>query len=142
MEDEQYNKIILLRRIILFTVIVLLIVWFVFFIRLSLKVDNNVVDSNYDKNVNMMEDAAKKYFTNDVLKDNKMISLKKMYELNLIEKLKTSDGIDCIDIASFAKVTVLEDKYKLDVVLVCGNNDKTKTTFYDLSCGLSCEKIG
>ena len=139
MDDLQYNKMSFFRKIIIVTVFVLLILWFIFFIRIGSRLDDNVVDSNYDKNISLMEDVARKYFTEDVLKEDTFISLKEMYRLELINVLKTSDGKKCVDIASFAKVKVLEYKYQLDVVLVCGDNNKTKTSYYDLSCGLSCD---
>lgn len=132
MDDNQLSKMKLLRKIIIITIIVLLVLWFIFFMRLSLKVNNNIDDTNYDKNMALMEKAAKEYFTKDVIKEDKLISLKEMYKLGLIEELKTSYNKKCIDIASFAKISEIDNKYKLDITLVCGNNNKTKTIYYNL----------
>lgn len=133
MEEKLYSKINFFKKVIIITIIVLLILLFVFFMRMSIKTNNEVVDTNYDKNVELMEKAAKNYFTEDVIESDNLISLKKMYELGLIDKLKTSYKEECVDIASYAKITKLEDKYQLDVLLVCGNNSQTKTTYYNLS---------
>lgn len=132
MDDLQYRRMNIFRKIIFVTVIVLLILLFIFFMRLGIRV-NDVVDTDYDKNVSLMEEAARKYFTKDVIESDNMISLKKMYDLNLISELKTSDGESCIDIASFAKIKKVDDKYQLDIVLVCGNNNKKKSVVYEIS---------
>lgn len=133
MDDLQYRRMNLFRKIIVFTVIVLLILWFIFFMRLGIRVNDDVIDTNYDKNVNLMEKAARKYFTKDVIEEDNIISLKKMYELKLLGELKTSYGEKCIDIASFAKIKNVDDRYQLDIVLVCGNSNKKKSIYYDIS---------
>ena len=130
MDNLQYDKMSFLRKMILITVFVLLILWFIFFMRLGVRFNNSIVDNDYDKNVLLMEKAAKKYFTKDVIKDDKFISLKKMYDLKLLDEFKTSYGESCIDIASFVKIEEFHDKYKMDIILVCGDNNKTKTVYY------------
>ena len=130
MDNLQYDKMSFLRKMILITVFVLLILWFIFFMRLGVRFNNSIVDNDCDKNVLLMEKAAKKYFTKDVIKDDKFISLKKMYDLKLLDELKTSYGESCIDIASFVKIEEFHDKYKMDIILVCGDNNKTKTVYY------------
>ena len=123
----------IVRQTEITSIIMLLILWFIFFMRLGIRVNDDVIDTNYDKNVNLMEKAARKYFTKDVIEKDNMISLKKMYELKLIGELKTSYGEKCIDIASFAKIKNVDDRYQLDIVLVCGNNNKKKSIYYDIS---------
>lgn len=141
MNDIQYRRMRLFRKIVIITVLVLLILWFIFFMRLGFRVKDNQKDDNFDNNIALMELAARVYFDKDINKKDKIISLKKMYELNLLDKLKTSFGKECYDMVSFAKVIELEKKYQLDISLVCGNDNKTKTTFYDLNCGFGCKEM-
>lgn len=130
-----------IRTIIMITVVILLIIWTILFFYMTNKEKNKVlVDNNYDKNQKLMQQVARKYFTDDVLDNNiTIISLKSMYEKELIDKLETSYKKECVDLASYAKVSKLDDKYKLDIVLVCGDNNETLTSYYDLECGLNCD---
>ena len=122
--DGQYEKMSLIRKIVLITVFVLLVLCFIFFLRLSFK-PNSKIDKNYNKNLDLMKEAAVNYFTKETFKENSIISLKKMYELNLIKELKTSYGDKCIDIASFAQIKENEEEYLLEVTLICGDKSET-----------------
>ncbi len=141
MNDIQYRRMQVFRKIVIITVLVLLVIWFIFFMRLGIRMNDKQKDNSLNNNVAIMEQAARVYFDNHIEQNEKIISLKKMYELNLLDKLKTSFGKECYDMVSFAKVIELDKKYQLDVLLVCGNDDKTKTTFYDLNCGFGCKEI-
>ena len=141
--DNEYKKMIIIRKIIITIVIVLLILWLIFFINIS---KNNYKeekkDEKYYDNIILLQNSARYYFTNEViLSGDTIISLKKLYEKGFIEKLTTSNGDECIDIDSFALVKQVDDKYQLDVVLVCGYNNTKVTSYYDVECGLSCDEI-
>lgn len=136
-EDREYRRMVIIRKTVMVIVIVLLILWLVFFINVSknsTKTDN--VDKKYDDNMNLFKEAAVKYFTTN---EKTIVSLKELYEKELIEKLTTTDEEECVDIASYALLKELEDKYQLDVVLVCGDYNTKITSYYDLGCGLICE---
>ena len=141
MNDIQYRRMRVFRKVVIITVLVLLVIWFIFFMRLGIRMNDKQKDTNFNNNVAIMELAAREYFDSHIDQNKKIISLKKMYELNLLDKLKTSFGKECYDMVSFAKVIELDKKYQLDILLVCGNDDKTKTTFYDLNCGFGCKEM-
>lgn len=141
MNDIQYSRMRIFRKIVIITVLVLLVIWFIFFMRLGFRLKGQQKDDNFDDNVKLMELAARVYFDSNLNEKNNIISLKKMYDLNLLDKLKTNLGKECYDMVSFAKVIELEKKYQLDILLVCDNNDKTKTTFYDINCGFGCKEM-
>ena len=142
-EELRFVKMQKIRKIVMIVVICLLLVWIIIFLYITFTEDNSPkVDTNYENNQKLMEEAVRNYYHDDMLENNTMvISLKKMYDNNLIDKLETSYHEECIDMASYARVRKLEDKYQLDVVLVCGNNHKTLTSYYDLECGLTCPAI-
>lgn len=130
LNDLQFDKINTIRKIIMITVIILLGVWLVFFIKL-IQEDSNILesDTNYDKNVENIKNVAIKYFKEN--EDKNIISLKSMYQNKLIDTIKTSNNKECVDIASFAKLEKQEEKYKLEVILVCDNISKTTTSYYN-----------
>lgn len=141
--DNEYKKIIIIRKVIITIVIVLLILWLIFFINISKNsFEKDNTDEKYDDNIILLQNSARSYFTNEKIANGDIIvSLKKLYEKGLIEKLTTSNGDECIDIDSFALVKQVDDKYQLDVVLVCGYNNTKITSYYDVECGLSCDEI-
>ena len=133
-EERQYRKMSLIRTIIIITVVVLLVLWFIFFLKLSFKPEEKK-DTSYNNNLSLMKEAAKNYFTEEVIKEDKMISLKEMYELKLLNTLKTNNDEECVDFASYAQIKENDTGYQLQVTLVCGDNNQTVIENIDLNKG-------
>ena len=143
-DDEiKFEKLQKIKKIVMIAVICLLVVWIIVFLYITFTDnDSSEVDTKYEENQKMMQEAIRGYYHDDMLEDNTMvISLKRMYDNSLIDVLKTSYDEECIDMASYARVKKLSDMYQLDVVLVCGNRHETLTSYYDLECGLTCDPI-
>ena len=100
-EELRFEKMQKIRKIVMIVVICLLLVWIIIFLYITFTEDNSPkVDTNYENNQKLMEEAVRNYYHDDMLENNTMvISLKKMYDNNLIDKLETSYHEECIDMA-------------------------------------------
>ena len=84
-------------------------------------------DEIFAKNIERMKDSAVGYFTNERMPqkvgDTKKLTLKKMYELHLILKLKDKNGKACDETKSYVEMTKYDDEYRLKVNLSCGTDE-------------------
>lgn len=143
--EENFERIQQIKTRVMIAIAVFLVICVFIFLFITIKdrnKDKELVDNNYEENQKKIQQVIRDNFADDLLEDNVfIISLKSMYENGVLDKLETSYKEECIDFASYAKVTKLEDKYQLDIVLVCGEKSETLTSYYDLECGLSCDEI-
>ena len=142
-EDFEYKRIVLIRRIIIGAVIgiIFLLLFLIFSLSTNSSKKRNA-SAKIDNNLEEMKEVARNYFTNDMLKEGKkVISLKAMYDNNLINKLTDINGEECVDIASYALVKTIDDEYQLEVVIVCGDKTAKMISKYEAECGLGCEEL-
>ena len=103
-------------------------------------------DEIFANNVSRMKDAAIGYFTNERMPkkigESKKLTLKEMYDLHLVLKMKDKDGKACDAKKSYVEMTKYEDEYRLKVNLSCGDIEDYIIVYlgcYDYCDGL-CEK--
>ena len=81
-----------------------------------------------------MQETAKNYFANDLpeeVGDSVQMTLKEMYELDLIDKL-TYEGVACDKDDSYILITKINDtEYKVKSNLVCGDSEDNITEKVD-----------
>ena len=115
----------LLIKLGILLVVVFLIIWI---ISLFNKKEENV--SNFGVNLQAMRDAATEYFTGSRLpseiNDSKKITLKEMFDRNLLVEFQDEEGNSCDTANSYAEATKLtETNYRIEVKLVCDHDSDT-----------------
>ena len=84
-------------------------------------------DEIFARNVERMKDAAIGYFTNERMPskvgESKKLTLKEMYDLHLVLKLKDKDGNPCDETKSYVEMTKYDNEYRLKVNLSCGEDE-------------------
>ena len=115
----------LLIKLGVLLVVVFLVIWIV---SLFSKKDEN--NSNFGVNLQSMRDAATEYFTGSRLprgvNDSKKITLKEMFDRNLLVKFQDENGDSCDTVNSYAEATKLdEENYRIEVKLICNNDSDT-----------------
>lgn len=84
-------------------------------------------DEIFANNVLRMKDAAISYFTNERMPkkvgETKKLTLKEMYDLHLVLKMKDKDGKACSVTKSYVEMTKYTEEYRLKVNLSCGNQE-------------------
>ena len=74
-----------------------------------------------------MKDAAIGYFTDErmpqVVGQSKKLTLKEMYDLHLVLKMKDKDGKPCSTTKSYVEMTKYTEEYRLKVNLSCGKQE-------------------
>lgn len=115
----------LLIKLGILLVVVFLIIWI---ISLFNKKEENV--SNFWVNLQAMRDAATEYFTGSRLpseiNDSKKITLKEMFDRNLLVEFQDEEGNSCDTANSYAEATKLtETNYRIEVKLVCDHDSDT-----------------
>ncbi len=125
--------------------VILIIAIFCLLVFLGYKLFNknqgNTKNQTFINNIESMKDAAKSYFTTDMLPskvgDSKTLTLDEMLEEKLLIEFADENGKSCDNDKSYVKVTKnSNDKYSLKVKLVCG-----KTTDYiidTIGCNSTC----
>ena len=81
----------------------------------------------FANNVERMKDAAISYYTTERLPknvgDSKKLTLREMYDLHLVLKMRDKDGKECDVEKSYVKITKYEEEYRLKVNLSCGSDE-------------------
>lgn len=84
-------------------------------------------DEIFANNVARMKEAAVGYFTNErmpeTVNDSKKLTLREMYDLHLVLKIKDKNGNLCDSQKSYVEMTKYENEYRLKVNLSCGNQE-------------------
>ena len=84
-------------------------------------------DEIFANNVARMKDAAIGYFTNErmpkTVGETKRLTLKEMYDLHLVLKMKDKDGKECDVNRSYVEMTKYTEEYRLKVNLSCGDQE-------------------
>ena len=84
-------------------------------------------DEVFANNIARMKDAAIGYFTNERLPkkigETKKLTLKEMYDLHLVLKMKDIDGNECHTTKSYVEITKYDEEYRLKVNLSCGDQE-------------------
>lgn len=131
MYEDKSRKVIeidwksLLIKLGILLVVVFLVIWIV---SLFGKKDENA--SNFGVNLQSMREAATEYFTGSRLpsgvNDSKKITLKEMFDRNLLVEFQDENGNSCDTANSYAEATKLdEENYRIEVRLVCDNDSDT-----------------
>ena len=104
-------------------------------------------DEIFANNIARMKDAAIGYFTNERMPqkvgESKKLTLREMYDLHLVLKMKDKDGNACDVEKSYVQMTKFEDEYQLKVNLSCGDQEDYIIVYlgcYDYCNGGICEK--
>lgn len=123
-EDISWGKLFL--KVILIFCIILFVFWL--FSKLFLnRTSKKETEKIFDNNLNQMFEVASDYFSDDdkLPSDGKrsVLTLKQMYEKDLIKKLKVGKTTcSTKEKSSYAKVSNKEGKYTLTVLLTCGSD--------------------
>ena len=84
-------------------------------------------DEVFANNVARMKDAAIGYYTNERMPqkvgETKKLTLREMYDLHLVLKMKDIDGNECNETKSYVEMTKYDEEYRLKVNLSCGNQE-------------------
>ena len=84
-------------------------------------------DEIFANNISRMKDAAIGYFTNERLPktagESKKLTLKEMYDLHLVLKMKDKKGKACDVKKSYVEMTKYTEEYRLKVNLKCGDQE-------------------
>ena len=145
-----------------FFLTILLVLLFVFLMLwlFPTKWDVKNLQSNYDierlsvlydeifaNNVARMKDAAIGYFTNERMPqkvgESKKLTLREMYELHLVLKMKDKNGNACHVEKSYVQMTKFDEEYQLKVNLSCGDQEDYIIVYlgcYNYCNGGICEK--
>ena len=117
-------KSLLIKLAILF-VVLFLILWII-----SLFNHDDVKESNFKANLELMTNAATEYFTGSRLPqevdDEERITLGEMFERNLLVEFQDENGNSCNLEDSYAEASMISNGvYRLEVRLVCDNESDT-----------------
>lgn len=84
-------------------------------------------DEVFANNVGRMKEAAIGYFTNErmpkVVGETKKLTLREMYDLHLVLKMKDKNGKYCSETKSYVEMTKYDEEYRLKVNLSCGEDE-------------------
>lgn len=104
-------------------------------------------DEIFANNVSRMKDAAIGYFTNErmpqTVGESKKLTLREMYDLHLVLKMKDKDGKECDSTKSYVEMTKYTEEYRLKVNLSCGDIEDYIIVYlgcYNYCSGGICEK--
>ena len=140
MENYERNRILrnFILKVILVIVIALLLVWAIPKIITGVKtrkeksINTKKEVEVFKTNLKNMEEAGKEYFTYEnlphIVGDKKVITLRKMYELNLISELTTNTGKRCDSDKSYIEVTNKENEYSMKTNLYCDHKEDSTLT--------------
>ena len=105
-------------------------------------------DEIFANNVERMKDAAIGYFTNErmpqTVGETKKLTLREMYDLHLVLKMKDKDGNPCDTEKSYVEMTKFTEEYRLKVNLSCGDQEDYIIVYlgcYNYCSGGICEKV-
>ena len=110
--------------VIIIIVIIDILSLFLLFIFNQNKQNHSVIDLI---NMNLFSDAALNYL--ELPEKEVMLTLKTMYEEDLILPLVDSKNNECNELASYVKISKKDEKYKVDSVLICGLNTYNYTHY-------------
>lgn len=110
--------------VIIIIVIIDILSLFLLFIFNQNKQNHSVVDLI---NINLFSDTALNYL--ELPEKEVMLTLKTMYEEDLILPLVDSKNNECNELASYVKISKKDEKYKVDSVLICGLNTYNYTHY-------------
>lgn len=110
--------------VIIIIVIIDILSLFLLFIFNQNKQNHSVVDLI---NMNLFSDTALNYL--ELPEKEVMLTLKTMYEEDLILPLVDSKNNECNELASYVKISKKDEKYKVDSVLICGLNTYNYTHY-------------
>ena len=118
MKNRNGRILNILLTIIALFIIVFAIIW------ISKRGQNNEnYDAIFNENINNMQEIAKDYFTGSLpteIGGTNLVSLKEMYELDLIGKL-TYGKTSCDEDSSYISITkTTSDEFKVKSNLICG----------------------
>ena len=140
-ENRSFSWTGLFIKIILVIIFIIFTVWL---LSLSTKDISNsldvLTDNVFSDNIEKMKKVGKEYYTKEKLplKDGeiKNITLKEMYEQNLILTIKDKNGNDCNADNSYVSMEKINNEYQMKVYLECGKeNDFVIVTF-------NCNELG
>lgn len=121
-------------RLVTLLLIIFLAIKLVFILR-----DNktNVVENNEMKEkIKLLEDASKKYFTEDLLPkkpgESVTVTLKELMDKKLIKEIKDEQNKDCDISLTNVKVTRLDNEYQYKATLKCNNYEDYNNTFMEI----------
>lgn len=104
-------------------------------------------DEVFANNVGRMKEAAIGYFTDErmpqVVGESKKLTLRKMYDLHLVLKMKDKNGKECNADRSYVEMTKYTEEYRLKVNLSCGDVEDYIIVYlgcYSYCKGGVCEK--
>lgn len=143
-----------LRDVLLKAIIVIIFLILIIFIITKLttnETSTNSSDSNYDKvfsaNLEKMEDAAYKYYTEDKLPkevgENTELTLREMINQNLLEAFTDGNNEACDVNESYIRLTKNDNDYTLRVNLKCNEKEDYKLTRvgqYDYCTDTLCKR--
>ena len=135
LEDKIYERAPLIKAVIIGAIALVVILLFVFIILPLFRDDESNSSSLYNSNVKKMQNAVEDYINNNASNFESSVTtltLQEMYDQELLTELKDSDGNSCVTSASFAIITRLEDSYRIEVTLVCGDNHEKTTSYKDI----------
>ena len=99
-----------------------------------------LTDTITTDNFSRLEQVGKNYFTTERLPKNtgdvEKVTLKELYEKNLILEVKDKNGNACSNDNSYISVTKLESEYQMKIYLECG--DKKDFVLVDMGCYDTC----
>ena len=108
---------------------------------------NTLKDNIFYENILKMKEAGKEYFTIERLPQNvgdvKSLTLREMYDKNLLLELKDKNGNACSAENSYVRVEKFDKEYQMKVYLECGEEKNYITIImgcYDYCSTTICEK--
>ncbi len=121
-------------RLVLVILVILLILKLISFFRSS---NTNVIeDSEMREKLILMDDASKKYFTDDLLPkevgDNAVVTLQELIDKELISDVTDNNGNKCDYKESNVKVFRLDNEYQYKTTLKCDNYEDSNNTFVEI----------
>lgn len=128
MEDERRINIV---KVLLKLIVVVLVILFSAWIVTKICSNNNpinsdkLVDQVFQDNLNRMKEVGISYFTLERMPknvgDKEKITLKDMYDKNLILEVRDEENNLCSDTDSYIEVEKYNDEYQMKVNLSCSN---------------------
>ncbi len=141
-KNYDFNWVSLLIKVVIFVLFVLLAIWLV---TKFINRDDKDGATKFDANIQLMKNAAIKYFVDDKLpseegKTNRL-TLQEMINKKLVGKLTDNSGKSCDSKNSYAAVTKVDDYYSMKVLLKCGEmEDYIYTTVGSEEC-IDCDNV-
>ena len=124
-ENRRFSWTDLFIKVILIVIFVLFTVWLLSLSNKGLSNSLDVLTDNiFAQNIEKMKEVGKEYFTIERLPEKigeiETLTLKEMYEKNLILEVKDKNGNACNAKDSYVSIEKMENEYQMKVNLECG----------------------